>query len=254
MLVIHEVSKQTGISVRTLRYYEEIGLLFPTAKTEGGHRLYGEEELKTLQQIVFLKTLGFRLKEIQPLLNESWDWAASLDHQLAFVQAEQNKLKQMESAILGLQHALTIEGSLNESLIQKIIKLSTQENGKKQAFRQQIFSETDLKLIQKLPNINRNDPHSLEWISLVGQLRELKESYDAGSAPVQRIIKRMMEKAAEEYKDHESFLEKMWDIRKSSSQSEQLGLYPLAEDFLHFIDQAFTIYEAKNISKGDPQQ
>jgi len=254
LLVIHEVSKQTGISVRTLRYYEEIGLLFPTAKTEGGHRLYGEEELKTLQQIVFLKTLGFRLKEIQPLLNESWDWAESLDHQLAFVQAEQNKLKQMESAILGLQHALTIEGSLNESLIQKIIKLSTQENGKKQAFRQQIFSETDLNLIQKLPNINRNDPHSLEWISLLGQLRELKESYDAESASVQRIIKRMMEKAAEEYKGNESFLEKMWDIRKSSSQSEQLGLYPLAEDFLHFIDQAFTIYEAKNISKGDPQQ
>ena len=126
--------------------------------------------------------------------------------------------------------------------------------GKSRHFDNKYFSETDLKLIQKLPNINRNDPHSLEWISLLGQLRELKESYDAGSAPVQRIIKRMMEKAAEEYKGHESFLEKMWDIRKSSSQSEQLGLYPLAEDFLHFIDQAFTIYEAKNISKGDPQQ
>ncbi|WP_241774469.1 MULTISPECIES: MerR family DNA-binding protein [Lysinibacillus] len=67
--------------------------------------MYGEEELKTLQQIVFLKTLGFRLKDIQTLLNDSWDWAASLDHQLAFVQAEQNKLKQMESAILGLQNA-----------------------------------------------------------------------------------------------------------------------------------------------------
>lgn len=53
LLTIHNVSKQTGISVRTLRYYEEIGLLLPIAKTEGGHRIYGENELKMLQQIVF---------------------------------------------------------------------------------------------------------------------------------------------------------------------------------------------------------
>lgn len=49
LATIHNVSKQTGISVRTLRYYEEIGLLLPIAKTEGGHRIYGENELKTLQ-------------------------------------------------------------------------------------------------------------------------------------------------------------------------------------------------------------
>ena len=59
MLTIHNVSKQTGISVRTLRYYEEIGLLLPIAKTEGGHRIYGENELKMLQQIVFK---GIRLQ------------------------------------------------------------------------------------------------------------------------------------------------------------------------------------------------
>ncbi|MFJ7983046.1 MerR family transcriptional regulator [Lysinibacillus xylanilyticus] len=254
MFVIHEVSKQTGISVRTLRYYEEIGLLFPSAKTEGGHRLYGEEELKTLQQIVFLKTLGFRLKDIQTLLNESWDWVESLDHQLAFVQEEQNKLQQMESAILGLQNALAIEGSLNESLIQKIINLSNQSNEKKQALRKQIFTVADLKLIKKLPNLNRNDPHSLEWLGLLGQLKQLRGNYAAESDPVQRIIKRMMEKAAEEYKGNESFLEKMWEIRKSSLQSEQIGLYPLEEDFIYFIEQAFTIYEIKNSQKGDLQQ
>ncbi|WP_238542743.1 MerR family DNA-binding transcriptional regulator [Lysinibacillus boronitolerans] len=60
LLTIHNVSKQTGISVRTLRYYEEIGLLLPIAKTEGGHRIYGENELKMLQQIVFFK--GIRLQ------------------------------------------------------------------------------------------------------------------------------------------------------------------------------------------------
>ena len=113
MIAIQEISKLTGISVRTLRYYEEIALLIPISKTEGGHRLYGHEELKKLQQIIFLKNLGFKLKEIQKLLNETWEWSTSLEHQLAFVLAEQEKLKQIENTIIGLKNALAIEGGLN---------------------------------------------------------------------------------------------------------------------------------------------
>jgi len=252
LLTIHHVSKQTGISVRTLRYYEEIGLLLPIAKTEGGHRIYDENELKTLQQIVFLKTLGFKLKEIQTLINNSWEWEASLDHQLAFVAEEQKKLQQMKNAILGLKNASSIEGGLTESLIQKYIKLSNQERDKKQAFRQQIFAAAEMDLFQKLPNLNRNDPNSLEWIGLLGQLKQLrKESHEADS--VQFIIKRMMEKTEVEYKGNDEFLEKMWTIRRSPHKSEQTGLYPLEEEFLHFIEQAFYIYESKKQASGKSQ-
>ncbi|WP_312019086.1 MerR family transcriptional regulator [Lysinibacillus sp. D4B1_S16] len=48
------------MSVRTYGYYEEIGLFLPASKTDGGHRVYSENELKILQQIVSLKTLGFK--------------------------------------------------------------------------------------------------------------------------------------------------------------------------------------------------
>ena len=244
MIAIHEISKLTGITVRTLRYYEEIDLLKPLDKTEGGHRLYGDEELKKLQQIIFLKNLGFKLKEIQKLLNETWEWSTSLEHQLAFVLEEQEKLKQIENTIIGLKNALAIEGGLNEALIQKMIKLSNRENEKKQAFRKQIFATDEWHLVQSLPNLNRNDPNSLEWMGLLGQLKQMM-SYGAESEQVQRIIKRMMEKSTEEYQDNESFLEKMWEIRKSPSLSEKVGLYPLDEDFLNFIEQAYNIYEAK---------
>src|SRR5699024_6346356 len=57
LISIKEVTKQTGITVRTLRYYDQIGLLHPAGKTEGGHRLYGKKELAKLQEIQFLKTL-----------------------------------------------------------------------------------------------------------------------------------------------------------------------------------------------------
>ena len=247
MIAIHEISKLTGISVRTLRYYEEIDLLKPLDKTEGGHRLYGEEQLKKLQQILFLKSLGFKVKEIQRLLNEMLDWAASLDHQLAFVLEEQTRLKQMENTIIGLKNALSIEGQIDEALLQQMIQLSNRENEKKIIMRNQFFAEDELNLIQTLPNLNSNDPHSLEWIALLGQLKQLMPD-GPNSESVQKIIKRMMEKSNEAYSNNDEFLEKVWEVRKSPSLSDQMGLYPLDEELLSFIEQAYAIYE-ENLSK-----
>ena len=138
-----------------------------------------------------------------------------------------------------------IEGELNEALLQKMIQLSNRENEKKEKFQKQLFADDEQDLVQKLPNLKSSDPHSLEWIGLTGQLKQLM-SDGAESNSVQRIIKRMMEKSKEEYPDDESFLEKMWAIRKSPSLSNQVGLYPLDEDFLDFIEQACTIYEVRN--------
>lgn len=109
-----------------------------------------------------------------------------------------------------------------------------------------------MELFRKLPNLNKNDPNSLEWIGLLGQLKQLhKESPEADS--VQFIIKRMMEKAEVEYNGNDEFLEKMWTIRKSTYKSEQIGLYPLEEEFLHFIEQAFHVYETKKQALGKSQ-
>lgn len=247
MIAIHDISKLTGISVRTLRYYEEINLLNPLDKTEGGHRLYGEEQLKKLQQILFLKNLGFKLKEIQRFLNEEWDWAASLDHQLAFVLEEKEKLEQMENTILGLKNALSIEGQLNEALLQQIIQLSNRETEKKMAIRKQLFAEDEQNLIQTLPNLSRNDPHSLEWIALLGQLKQFMTG-GPDSTAVQKIIKRMMEKSNEQYSNNDEFVEKLWEVRKSPSLSDQMGLYPLDKDFIDFLEQAYAIYEERLLS------
>ncbi len=70
-LKINEVAKLTGITVRTLHYYDAIGLLKPSQITEAGYRLYDENNLSELQQILFFKELNFPLNEIKEIMTNS---------------------------------------------------------------------------------------------------------------------------------------------------------------------------------------
>jgi MerR family transcriptional regulator, thiopeptide resistance regulator len=65
---VGELAKRTGITVRTLRYYDQVGLLKPTTHTETGYRLYTYPDLLQLQQILSLRQLGFPLEEIKQIL------------------------------------------------------------------------------------------------------------------------------------------------------------------------------------------
>lgn len=67
---VGELAKQTGVTVRTLHHYDEIGLLTPSHRTAAGHRLYAEGDVARLQQVASLRSLGFPLEEIRDVLNE----------------------------------------------------------------------------------------------------------------------------------------------------------------------------------------
>ncbi|VYT39079.1 HTH-type transcriptional activator mta [uncultured Clostridium sp.] len=68
MRTVKEISDLTGISVRTLHYYDEIGLLKPTKKSDAGYRLYDDKALKTLQQVLFFREFDIPLKEIKAVM------------------------------------------------------------------------------------------------------------------------------------------------------------------------------------------
>lgn len=70
MKTISQVAELAGISIRTLQYYDEIGLLKPSELTQSGYRLYNDEALQKLQQILFFKELDFKLKDIREILEK----------------------------------------------------------------------------------------------------------------------------------------------------------------------------------------
>ncbi|GGP08611.1 MerR family transcriptional regulator [Oceanobacillus neutriphilus] len=242
MISIKEVTKQTGITVRTMRYYDQIDLLRPAGKTEGGHRLYGEKEIKKLQEIQFLKTIGFGLQEIKEMLaDENHDWFAGLKNQLDYISKEKERLGQIEGTLRGLINEIMLNGNIDLSNMQKLIQLYQQNMDKREGYLNQTFNEEESKLLQSLPNINREDPETLEWIALIAQLKK-HMSKGISSPEIQRLIKRMYEKEQEDFGDNKEFIEKVWEIRKSPQKSESAGFYPIDSETLNFFEEAYEFY------------
>ncbi|MFY0761561.1 MerR family transcriptional regulator [Metabacillus dongyingensis] len=97
---VKEVADLVGISVRTLHHYDEIGLLTPDGATDSGYRLYSNENLETLQQILFFKELGFPLKKINEVISSpSFDREEALRLHRKMLLEKRNRLDQMIATV-----------------------------------------------------------------------------------------------------------------------------------------------------------
>ena len=98
MRTVNEVSKITGVSVRTLHYYDAINLLKPAKVTEAGYRLYDDEALCRLQSILLFRELQFPLKEIKKILDSpDFDWFEALDQQINLLELQYKRLGKLIS-------------------------------------------------------------------------------------------------------------------------------------------------------------
>ena len=104
MKTVKEVSRLTGVSVRTLHHYDAIGLLKPASVTEAGYRLYDDAALAKLQTILLLRELEFPLKEIRELLQSpGFDPIAALSDQIRLLELRREKLDRL------IEHARQIQ-------------------------------------------------------------------------------------------------------------------------------------------------
>lgn len=117
MRTVKEISDLTGISVRTLHYYDEIGLLKPTEKSDTGYRLYDDKALETLQQILFFREFDISLKEIKAVL----DNPALERNQILQVQRKMlvTKKERMERLIASIDDILKGENKMDFTIFTK---------------------------------------------------------------------------------------------------------------------------------------
>ena len=153
MRTVKEISDLTGISVRTLHYYDEIGLLKPTEKSDAGYRLYDDKALETLQQILFFREFDIPLKEIK----------AVMDNPVL----ERNQLLQMQRKML------VAKKERMERLITSIDDILKGEN--KMDFA--IFSKTEVK--EMFQTMLEHMPDNMKELAVkeFGSVEEWKKHY-----------------------------------------------------------------------------
>ena len=96
MMTVNEVSKLTGVSIRTLQYYDKIGLLHPAKYTEAGYRLYDDAALETLQQILLFRELEFPLKDIKEIISSpDFDRRKALDQQIELLRLKKEHIENL---------------------------------------------------------------------------------------------------------------------------------------------------------------
>lgn len=125
---INEVAKLTGVTVRALHYYDKIGLLKPEEITEAGYRIYSENDLETLQQILFFRELDFSLNEIKEMIqNQLYDKTEALEKQKELLMQKRARLDELITLVEG-----TLKGE-REMSFKEFDMTEIEENKKKYA-------------------------------------------------------------------------------------------------------------------------
>ena len=130
---VNKLSKMSGVSARTLRYYDEIGLLKPVRVASSGYRLYGQKELDTLQQILFYRELDFPLDEIRSILYAvDFDKEQSFRHHLAVLSKKRERLD-------------TLINNVTKSISAMKGEITMTDNEKFEGFKQTLIDENEQK-------------------------------------------------------------------------------------------------------------
>ncbi len=178
MRTVKEVSKITGISVRTLHYYDEIGLFKPTLVSEAGYRLYDDKALEILQQILFFREFDMPLKEIKAVFKNP--------------DLDKNELLKSQ------QKLLILKKERLERIIGSIDDILKGEN--KMDF--EVFNKTDIEQMYRDMLKNMTDEQKNIFIKEYGSMEAFEQHFLGSAASPQ--AQKNFEKVVEWYGDKES--------------------------------------------------
>lgn len=242
MRTVKEISDLTGISVRTLHYYDEIGLLKPTAKSAAGYRLYDDKALEILQQILFFRELDFPLKEIKDMLGKS--------------SLETDRVLQMQRGLL------VAKKERLERLIAHIDRILS--GGQTMNF--EVFSKAEIKGLYQTMIENMTAEQEAEFLERYGNVETGREKFleKAATESAQQNFQKVVEwygdkekalnasknaKGAESIQDHQKQLDEI--MRKLAEKKEEPVDSPevtvLMEEYDSAVKEMFQMDDASRI-------
>ncbi|MGE3683327.1 MAG: MerR family transcriptional regulator [Bdellovibrionales bacterium] len=164
---IGELANETGLTVRTLHHYDQIGLLKPSAETEGGHRLYSTADVEQLQKIVTLKQLGFSLERIKEVIASSEFSLRSATAQLRLdLEKRKAEIEDIESRLRDAEQFQSKGEVRTDQVLQLLARMNLYERHLTEE-QQELIKQHDLKFgPDKLDELRR------EWIAATEDLQK----------------------------------------------------------------------------------
>ncbi|MGG2104004.1 MerR family transcriptional regulator [Lysinibacillus pakistanensis] len=237
---IGEFAKKTGMTIRTLHYYDEIDLLKPSFISPTGRRFYSDENIIQLQKIVSLKFLGYPLEKIHTLIHlKEWDIKESLEFQK---QEMLQKMEQLQQVIRALDHALYIteeQGTMNANIFMMLIHNMHKEEEQKE-WLSNYFPKEMVENMFKVPEEKLKELN-LEMAELFSQL---KAAYgqDPANPNVQALLEQYFDLSLELYPNAIELVENVKDENIEFGQDTQLFPSPLSPEEEIWLGQAIQIY------------
>lgn len=232
LYTIDELAKISGVTSRTLRYYDTIGLLKPAGYTVSGYRQYGKNEVDLLQQILFFKALGFSLKQIkEALYAENFNYLTALTKQKALLLKKRQELDKILTAVENSLHYHQggIEMS-DEEKFQAFKKEQVEKNEKSygQEIREKYGKETVEKSYQKFLNLTKEELQTMEALQadLFQQLKVVVETKDVTSAAGKKA-----------YEDHRDWLSYTWPNYSFAAHKGLVDMYLVDERFKAYYEK-----------------
>src|SRR5215213_5164295 len=187
MFKIGELASRSGVSIRTLHHYDEIGLLSPSHRTGSGHRVYGREEVVRLQQVLSLRQMGFPLDQIRDLLDRRGMGPRRvielhIERLRASVANQQQLIERLESLAAQCESAGVDDYLETMEMMTMFEKYYSKEQLDTLAKRREAFGEEKMREFQE------------EWPRLIASVRaEMERGTDPKDPKVQALAKRWME-------------------------------------------------------------
>lgn len=249
---VKDLSKLTGVSVQTLHHYDRIGLLEPSVRLPNGYRIYSEQDLLRLQQIIALKYFGFELAQIKELLSDEMNIRDHFAGQSQYLEDKAKSLVNASNALKALLSDCHHDESIPWQTIIKLIGVYRMTQKLEKTWAGKALNQQELKdyvdfeqELQTRFSAAEKVESEKQWDAIVQAVNE-NMAQDPASDTGMKIGKRCMDWVNVIYgKKYAALKKAVWDKGfKSGQAGSEHNLSPAA---ITWLDQAISAYYRKRI-------